>query len=92
MNIDQTRSLIKRYFAGLTEQTFQTQLGVADPMLTDYLTDMLVRFVRCDRVYRIRNVTGKTLGEDAVNGRRDKEWLNSHVQKPIDGRWRVVGM
>jgi len=65
MNIDQTRSLIKRYFAGLTEQTFQTQLGVADPMLTDYLTDMLVRFVRCDRIYRIRNVTGKTLGEVA---------------------------
>ena len=32
---------LRRLFAGLTEQTFQTTLGVADPRLTDYLSGLL---------------------------------------------------
>ena len=35
---------LRRFFAGLVENTFQADLGVADPHLTDYLGDLLVRF------------------------------------------------
>jgi hypothetical protein len=54
-----------RFFAGLTEYTFTTRLGVADPPLIDYLSQLLSRFVRCDAVHRLRNVTGKPLGQVA---------------------------
>lgn len=50
-----------RYFAGLAENTFQVRLGVVDPPLLDYLSDLLVRFVRSDAVHRIRSVTGRPL-------------------------------
>ncbi|MEZ6094036.1 MAG: hypothetical protein R3C03_07320 [Pirellulaceae bacterium] len=55
------RSAVQRYFAGLAENTFQSELGVVDPPLIDYLSDLLVRFVRSDVVHRIRSVTGKPL-------------------------------
>jgi hypothetical protein len=54
-------SALERYFAGLTEQTFESRLGVADPPLVDYLCDLLVRFVRTDIVYRLRNPRGERL-------------------------------
>jgi hypothetical protein len=60
---------IHRYFAGLSENTFHIRLGVVDPPLIDYLTDLLVRFVRSDTVHKIRSVTGRPLlsvGEMAV--------------------------
>lgn len=52
---------VRSYFSGLMEQTFQTQMGVADPTLTDYLSDMMVRFVRWEHVYRVRDAAGKPL-------------------------------
>lgn len=52
---------LKGFFAGVTENTFNTQLGVADPKLVDYLTDLLLRFVRPEQTHRIRSVTGKPL-------------------------------
>jgi hypothetical protein len=59
----QPRESLRKFFAGLSEQTFQTQLGVADPPLIDYISDLLVRFVRSDTVYRIRNLTGQPLAQ-----------------------------
>src|SRR5436309_1538370 len=56
---------LRRLFAGLTEQTFITTLGVADPALTDYLSGLLSRFIHLDVVYRLRNVAGKRLEEVA---------------------------
>jgi hypothetical protein len=56
---------LQRYFAGLTEQAFQTRLGVADPPLLEYISDLLVRFVHCDTIYRVRNLTGSRLLEVA---------------------------
>jgi hypothetical protein len=55
--------ILRRFFAGLTEQTFQAQLGVADPRLIDYLSEMLIRFVRFDAVYRVRRLSGKPATE-----------------------------
>ena len=58
-------SVLRRYFAGIAESTFQTHLGVADPDLVDYLSDLLTRFVRSDAVFRIRSLAGRPLREVA---------------------------
>ena len=60
------RDTLRKFFAGISEQTFQCQLGVADPPLIDYIADLLVRFVRSDAVYRIRSLTGQPLAQVAV--------------------------
>ena len=56
---------LQRFFAGLTESAFQTRLGVADPPLVEYIGDLLVRFVHCDTIYRVRNLTGSRLDQVA---------------------------
>ena len=61
MVADFSNSPIHRYFAGITENTFHSHLGVVDPPLVDYISDLLVRFVRSDIVHRIRSVTGRPL-------------------------------
>jgi hypothetical protein len=54
---------LRRLFAGLTEQTFLTALGVADPALIDYLSLLLSRFVHIDAHFRLRDAQGKRLHE-----------------------------
>jgi hypothetical protein len=56
---------LRRLFAGYTEQTFVTTLGVGDPRLIDYLSELLSRFVHMDAVYRLRNTQGRRLEEVA---------------------------
>ena len=56
-------SALLRFFAGLTEQTFQTKLGVADTQLTDYLSDLLTRFIRKDALCRVRDAQGRLLSD-----------------------------
>ena len=60
-DLDSLRSPIGRYFAGLTESTFQSQLGVVDPPLIDYLTLLLLHSIRTDVVHQVRGVTGRPL-------------------------------
>jgi hypothetical protein len=50
-----------RYFSGLAEQTFETQLGVADPSLIDYIAELLARFTHSDGVHAVRNLAGRPL-------------------------------
>lgn len=54
---------LRRWFSGLTEQTFIDRLGVADPQLTDYLSEMLSRFISLDAVYRLKGAEGRRLEE-----------------------------
>jgi hypothetical protein len=56
---------LKRMFQAYIEQTFQVELGIADPPLTDYLTDMLLRFLRTDLIYKMRNLHGRRMREVA---------------------------
>jgi hypothetical protein len=56
---------LRELFAALTESTFHVELGVADPRLTDYLADLLVRFVRLEALFRIRDAVGRRLEEVA---------------------------
>lgn len=72
---------LRRLFAGLTEQTFQATLGVADPRLTDYLSELLSRFVHIDAVYRLAGTNGRRL-EDVAEMMLEAEAL------PPEGRTR----
>jgi hypothetical protein len=58
-------STLQRYFAGISEYVFQAQLGVVDPQLIEYVTDLLLRFVRVDAIHKVRNLTGRPLTEVA---------------------------
>ncbi|MGL4422730.1 MAG: hypothetical protein ACRCZF_18820, partial [Gemmataceae bacterium] len=57
---------LQRMFAGLTEYTFQTQLGLADPPLVDYLSELLSRFLHTDEIHRLRGQLGQPLAELAT--------------------------
>jgi hypothetical protein len=41
---------VERFFRGLTEYAFHARLGVVDPPLVDYVSVMLVRFMRNERL------------------------------------------
>lgn len=57
---------LRRMFAGITEHAFMTSLGVADPSLVDYVSDLLSRFVHVDSVFRLRDAGGRPIQELAV--------------------------
>jgi hypothetical protein len=58
-------TVLERFFAGLAEQTFEAQLGVADPPLIDYVTNLLIRFVRNEQIFRVRSLSGRPVQEVA---------------------------
>lgn len=58
-----SQEALQHFFAGLTEHAFVSRLGVADPALVDYVTELLARFVRSDVIYRIRDLAGRRLEE-----------------------------
>ncbi len=52
---------LMRLFRGLTECTFMTELGIADPPLVGYVADLLVRFVPSDNIWRVRDAQGRRI-------------------------------
>jgi hypothetical protein len=56
---------IRDFFTGITEYAFSCRLGVADPTLVDYLSELLTRFVRNDEIFRVRTPTGKRIDQVA---------------------------
>jgi hypothetical protein len=63
MTADQSArdELLSRFFAGATEYAFACRLGIVDPPLVDYVAGMLVRFVKSDAIYGVRNPRGERL-------------------------------
>lgn len=57
------RSTLERFFAGLSEYIFESQLGIADVQMIDYLSDLMLRFVRTDSLHRVRRSSGKPATE-----------------------------
>ncbi|HZT78993.1 MAG TPA: hypothetical protein VFA26_02125 [Gemmataceae bacterium] len=72
---------LRRLFAGLTEQTFLVTLGIGDPPLVDYLSELLARFIHVDAIYRLRDATGRRLEEVA-------EMMLEAEALPAEGRTR----
>lgn len=56
---------LRDLFAAMTEHTFQVDFGIADTRLTDYLTDLLLRFVRMESIFKVRDLVGRRLEEVA---------------------------
>lgn len=52
---------LRTYFAGLVENVFCTEVGVADPCLTCYLAELLVSFTHVDRLQAVRNADEQRL-------------------------------
>ncbi len=72
---------LRRMFAGLTEQTFLKTLGIGDPHLIDYLSELLARFIHVDAIFRLRNATGRRLIEIV-------EMVLEAEEMPAEGRTR----
>jgi hypothetical protein len=54
-----------RFFIGLCEHVFHARLGVPDEPLVDYVSDLIVRFIRFDQIHRVRNLAGRPAHEVA---------------------------
>lgn len=78
---------LKRTFQGIAEQTFQVDLGIVDPALIDYLSDLLVRFVRVDAIFKVRSLNGDRL-EDVVAMLLEAEQRSGNPQREI---YRHIG-
>ncbi len=65
MKSPHTTAVISRYFAGLVEQTFEAKMGVVDPLLVDYISLLLLRFVQSDALLKVRNPTGQPVTQVA---------------------------
>src|SRR6476620_4722301 len=57
--------VLSRFFAGICEYVFEGRLGLADPPLVDYISDLMLRFARLDSVHRVRNLSGRPVMEVA---------------------------
>ncbi len=55
------QSSIIRFFTGIAEQTFHTRLGVVDPLIVDYISNLLIRFVRQEALFTVRDRKGRPL-------------------------------
>jgi hypothetical protein len=56
---------LRRMFAGFAEHTFVAELGIGDPPVVDYLSELLSRFLHVDALYHLRGQGGRRLEEVA---------------------------
>lgn len=56
---------LQRYFTGLAESVFESQLGIADVTLVDYVADLLWRFTRMEKINGVRTISGKPVTDVA---------------------------
>jgi hypothetical protein len=68
-------------FCGVAENTFVTEIGLADPRVIDYISELMLRFVHLDVVHRLRSVDGRPLTEVA-------EMMMEAEEIPASGRTR----
>ncbi len=56
---------LKHLFSGLVEHAFQSELGICDPELSDYVADLLVTFTHVDEMMVARDAAGRPIAEIA---------------------------
>jgi hypothetical protein len=54
---------LRKLFHGLTEHTFQAELGIADVRLVEYVAELLARFVPSEGVWALRDRAGRRLAD-----------------------------
>ena len=75
---------VQHFFSGLAEYVFQTQLGVADPPLVDYVSDLICRFVRWDALFAVRD------WRDAPCTRSWRWWRRPSSGRAMLGEWFIA--
>ena len=65
MRSEQPSFALQHFFAGLAEHVFHSELGLADPPLVDYVSDLICRFVRWDALFAVRDPSGRPVREVA---------------------------
>ncbi len=63
MTSDESGSTLERFFVGITEFVFHSQLGVVDTQMVDYVSELLVRFTRIDSLQKVRQLDGRPATE-----------------------------
>lgn len=56
-------SAIRRWFAGLVEECFQTELGLCDPGVLDYLSDLLTQYIHIERITTLEDGSGQRVAD-----------------------------
>jgi hypothetical protein len=62
---------LRLFFLILTENNFAQKLNWSDPFVTEYISNLLIHFTHVDRLYEIRNSSGKqvdTVAEMLMEG------------------------
>ncbi len=57
---------LHRWFATLVEISFQEELGIAEPPVLDYLTDLLTEFIHVERINLLRDGSGRKIEDVAA--------------------------
>ncbi|MFO0904748.1 MAG: hypothetical protein U0939_17205 [Pirellulales bacterium] len=63
MTLNHPNVTLRRFFSGLAESIFEAELGVADPPLVDYVSELLYRFVRNETIMRVRTLSGRPFSD-----------------------------
>lgn len=63
MTSNEDGSTLNRFFVGLTEFVFHSQLGVPDTEVVDYVSELLIRFTRLDGLQKVRQINGQPATE-----------------------------
>ena len=63
MQAKQQSTALERFFCGLAEHTFEVKLGIVDPPLVDYLSELLVHGVRTEQLHSVRTPRGQAIHE-----------------------------
>jgi hypothetical protein len=56
---------LRQLFTGLVEHTLYADVGLCDPEIADYLSELLVDFVHMDRIFSLRDARGRRIEEVA---------------------------
>jgi len=56
---------VRRWFAGLVEVSFQERVGLSDPGVLDYLTDLLTAFIHTERISLLGDGSGRKVTDVA---------------------------
>ena len=60
---DPASGAVRRFFSGITEYAFHGRLGVVEPAMVEYISEMLTSFTHCDRIFSLRSTTGRRLDQ-----------------------------
>jgi hypothetical protein len=63
MTSNDAGSPLSRFFVGVSEYVFHSQLGVVDTQLVDYVSQLLLRFTRVESLEKVRQIDGRPATE-----------------------------